>query len=664
MRWALPMNHGDLRQRCVSNLMSEFSDPSSREPVSGSPKTLSVLLVEDNPADAELCLRELKRAGWKLRSDVVRSPEEFNARLAAASYDVVIADASLPSWSGLEAFQALKGLRRDVPFILFTGTMRDEEAARTLESGVADYVLKSGLARIGPAVQSVLERRALRAENELLKRRLESAVASGGTSPSLAEFNPCAVIELSAEGVVREANKTVTEMARALGRERPEELLPPDAASIARTCLASGHKRVGVEVALSGRVLSCAFHPITSAQVVHCHVTDVTERQRLEAQLRHAQKLESVGRLAAGIAHDFNNVLTVIQGHTGLLRNIPAVSPAMGESVQGIARAAERGSKLTSQLLAFSRRNVLQLQAVDLNDVLTGLSTLLPRTLGEDITYQFQYASELPVLHADRGLIEQVFMNLAVNARDAMPRGGQLMVSTALVDIDAGYVERHPTEAREGRFVCLTISDTGCGMDQMTLSRLFEPFFTTKEFGKGTGLGLATVFGIVKQHQGWIEVRSQLGQGTSFMIYLPPASGAEARSNAAATEPARLQGHETIMLVEDEPPVRWIIKEVLTQYGYNVLEAGSGVEALAQWHQHHAEIKLLLTDMVMPVGLGGQELAEKFVSQRPDLKVIFISGYSPQVAGKGFKVLDGLNFLQKPFDGARLALAVRQSLDG
>ncbi len=254
-------------------------------------------------------------------------------------------------------------------------------------------------------------------------------------------------------------------------------------------------------------------------------------------------------------------------------------------------------------------------------------------------------------------------MNLAVNARDAMPRGGQLVISTALVEIDATYVALHPAEARAGRFVCLSIADTGCGMDTLTLNRLFEPFFTTKEFGKGTGLGLATVYGILKQHRGWIDVSSQLGRGAIFKIFLPPdeLSAEEQHEQVAADQV--LNGSETILVVEDEPPVRWIVKDVLGKYGYNVLAAGSGVEALALWHQHHSQIALLLTDLVMPVGLSGQELAEKFTTQKPGLKVIYISGYSLQVAGKGFSVLDGLNFLQKPFDGAKLALAVRHCLD-
>lgn len=382
----------------------------------------------------------------------------------------------------------------------------------------------------------------------------------------------------------------------------------------------------------------------------------------LEARLRHAQKLEAIGRLAAGIAHDFNNLLTVIQGHATMLRSDASLSPSAHESVQQIARAAERAGKFTSQLLAFSRRKVIAPQRVQLNELLTHLSELLRRTLGEDIHCQFSYASNLPELFVDPGMIEQVVMNLAANAREAMPEGGQLLLSTVAADIDASYVERHPADARTGRFACLTLTDTGCGMDGQTLGHIFEPFFTTKEFGKGKGLGLATSYGIIKQHGGWIEAQSHPGQGSSFKVFLPPTgerSGPEPRTRESL--PPR--GTETVLVVEDEAPVRWVIKDVLGKYGYRVLEAGNGVEALALWHQEHANIGLLLTDMVMPAGLNGQELAEKFAAQKPALKVMFISGYSLHVAGRGYAVMDGLNFLQKPFDGSRLAFAVRHCLD-
>ncbi len=650
-------------------------------PTASSPQPLKVLLVEDNLADAELCIRELKKAGFDPRADVVQNAQEFAARLAEGSYHVVVGDYTLPAWSGFEALDLLQRLSRDTPFILCTGTMREEEAAQCLQRGAVGYVHKDRLEGIGPTVRTALESKPsdgldARQAGEPANSHKQVAPAegpsgngaagAGGRAVSLSAFvelNPNPVLEFSSEGQLGYFNEAAREMARSLGKEHPSDILPTETASIIRTCLVTGQKKLRVETSMGGRTFSWSFYPIKQNRVVHCYVGDITEWRQLEDQLRHSQKLESVGRLAAGIAHDFNNVLTVIQGHTGLLRADPALSPAMGESVQGIARAAERGGKLTSQLLAFSRRNVLQPQRLDLNEVLTNLSSLLHRTLGEDINYQFDYASDLPPVHADAGLIEQVIMNLAVNARDAMPRGGQLVISTALADIDASYVERHPGEARPGRFICLSITDTGCGIDHLTMSRIFEPFFTTKEFGKGTGLGLATVYGIVKQHQGWIEVQSQVGQGTTFKIFLPPGDRAAGKQIETSPGDEDLRGTETILVVEDEPPVRWIVKDVLGKYGYNVLEAGNGVEALALWHQHHGEISMLLTDVVMPVGLTGQELAEKFTAHKPALKVIFISGYSLQVAGKGFSELDGLNFLQKPFDGAKLAWAVRRCLD-
>ena len=650
-------------------------------PNASSPQPLKVLLVEDNPADAELCIRELKKAGFDPRADVVQTAQEFAARLAEDSYHVVVGDYTLPAWSGFEALELLQRLSRDTPFILCTGSMREEEAAQCLRRGAAGYVHKDRLEGIGPSVRAALERKTPATQHVHLKEDpvathnqrapVEGKPANGvideaGRATPLAAFvelNPNPVLEFSSDGKIGYCNEAAREMARSLGKDDPDAMLPPEIPAIIRTCLATGQKKLRVETTVGGRTFAWSFYPIKENRVVHCYVGDITERRQLEDQLRHSQKLESVGRLAAGVAHDFNNVLTVIQGHTGLLRSDPSLTPAMSESVQGIARAAERAGKLTSQLLAFSRRNVLQSQRLDLNEVLTNLSSLLHRTLGEDINYQFNYASDLPPVFADAGLIEQVIMNLAVNARDAMPRGGQLVISTALMDIDASHVERHPGEARTGRFICLSITDTGGGMDDVTMSRMFEPFFTTKEFGKGTGLGLATVYGIVKQHQGWIEVQSHVGQGTTFKIFLPPNAGLAGKRGEIVPDEGKLRGTETILVVEDEPPVRWIVKDVLGKYGYNVIEAGNGVEALALWHQHHGDIALLLTDVVMPVGLTGQELAEKFVAHKPDLKVIFISGYSLQVAGKGFSELDGLNFLQKPFDGAKLAWAVRRCLD-
>lgn len=669
--------------------MEATINDTSRIETGAMPQPLQVLMVEDNPADAELCLRELKKAGYDAHVEVVQTAQEFAERLRVGRYHIVLGDYTLPMWSGLEALEMLQRMKKDLPFILVTGTMREDEAAVCAQKGAVDYVHKDSLGRVALAVRFALERKALNEERthleekcQLLEHQLKEVEADRAALPgteapaatdaevrhipalaTFAEFNPNPVLEFSRDGQLTYCNAAAHEMARSLGKEHPRAILPQETPAIVLTCLTTGQKKLRVETTTAGRTLSWSFYPIKQTQVVHCYAGDITDRQQLEAQLRHSQKLESVGRLAAGIAHDFNNVLTVIQGHNGLLGSECAAMPAMSDSIQQIARASERGRKLTSQLLAFSRRNVLQPEKLDLNEVLTSMSSLLNRTLGEDIAYQFNYATDLPPIHGDRGLIEQIVMNVAVNARDAMPRGGQLVITTSQTDIDSTYVERHPLEARAGHFICLSITDTGAGMDSVTLSRIFEPFFTTKEFGKGTGLGLATVYGIAKQHQGWVEVQSQVGQGTTFKIFLPPDHRAGAKPVAPPTETKIPGGTETILVVEDEAPVRWIVKDVLSKYGYKVVEAGNGVEALALWHQHHSDIALLLTDMVMPVGLSGQELAEKFTHQKPGLKVIFISGYSPQAAGKGFSMVDGLSFLQKPFDGPQLASAVRRCLD-
>lgn len=387
---------------------------------------------------------------------------------------------------------------------------------------------------------------------------------------------------------------------------------------------------------------------------------DETERLQLEAQLRQAQKMESVGRLAAGVAHDFNNMLTIIQGYVGLLQALLEDYDAVAEPLQQIASASDRAANLTRQLLMFSRRQLLQPQVLDLNDVIRNLSKMLQRMLGEDIALDCVLSDPLPALLADPGMLEQVLMNLAVNARDAMPKGGQLCIRTEAVRVEASHLRDNP-QGRIGDFVCLSVIDTGCGMDAGVLSRIFEPFYTTKEVGKGTGLGLATVYGIIQQHHGWLEVQSEIGRGTVFRVYLPVHGGAPAEGTRSAGMAVTPHGQGTVLLVEDEPALRGLASRVLEKSGYRVLQARSGPEALDVWRQYSERIDLLLTDMVMPEGIDGRELADRLMAQKPTLKVIYTSGYSPDAVAKGHR-FERANFLQKPYSPAALTQTVATCL--
>jgi PAS domain S-box-containing protein len=389
---------------------------------------------------------------------------------------------------------------------------------------------------------------------------------------------------------------------------------------------------------------------------------DITQRRILEAQFRQSQKMEGIGQLAAGVAHDFNNTLTVIQLHASLLKAKPDSSPELLESAGEIEKATERAANLTRQLLLFSRRQTMQPRDLDLNQSINDMTKMLRRTLGEDIQVQFKFALQPLFIHADAGMLDQVLMNLAVNAHDAMPKGGLLVIETSAAEFDES-VRAHAPLARPGSFVCLSVSDTGCGIPPEILPRIFEPFFTTKDIGKGTGLGLATVYGIVQQHQGWIHIYSEVGHGTIFRIYLPRLAAKSGQDSGQSELTAVRGGKETILLVEDEVALRSSMHKALSQLGYHVLESVSGVETLKVWEQHRKEIDLLLTDMVMPGGMTGKDLAARLLNENPKLKVIYTSGYSIDVVGRNFPLEEGVNFLAKPFGAHRLAQTVRNCLD-
>jgi two-component system cell cycle sensor histidine kinase/response regulator CckA len=403
-------------------------------------------------------------------------------------------------------------------------------------------------------------------------------------------------------------------------------------------------------------------HPLGTQKQWLSLAVDVTERSNLEAQLRQAQKMESVGQLAGGIAHDFNNLLTVINGHAGLIMAGGKLGVKATESLKEISEAGKRASALTRQLMTFSRKQELAAQAVDLNGIVNNITKMLRRILGEDVALQVDFAPDLPPIKADLGMIEQILLNLAVNSRDAMPRGGQLRIATAGVTIDAAMARQNP-ESATGKFVRLAFSDTGCGIAAENLVRIFEPFFTTKELDRGTGLGLATVYGIVKQHRGWIEVSSRVGEGTTFQIFFPACAD---QSVAAPTMPGEqkvMGGTETILVVEDEAPLLKLMHHILESYGYKVLDSSNGKAALEIWGGHKSKIDLLLTDLILPDGMAGPELAKILQAAKPALKVLYTSGYNLERLAKEFPHGEQVNFLQKPFHARKLAEVVYACLN-
>ena len=477
-------------------------------------------------------------------------------------------------------------------------------------------------------------------------------------------LNPNAAMELNSHGTITYSNEAAQQLAIAVLRSRPAEILPPDFNQIISECLATGQSKFHLERMIEGRTLSWSFHPVIPSNVVHCYIEDITDRLSLEAQLRQSQKMESIGQLAAGVAHDFNNMLTIIQGHTSSLLAKAMLPTEVADSIQAVYFAAERAAGLTRQLLMFSRKNVMQLRPLDLQQVVSDMTRMLERLLGEIVTLEFVPVIDNSFVQGDSGMLEQVVMNLAVNARDAMKSGGRLTIGVETVEIDDAFNEIHP-QARAGRFVRLRVSDNGIGMTPETMSHIFEPFFTTKDVGQGTGLGLATVYGIVKQHEGWVEVSSELGKGTTFDVYLPasfavpaPFPGAAADANGPVTG-----GNETILIVEDEPILRAMARDILEECGYRIFEASSGRNALEVWERQAEKIDLLLTDMVMPEGLSGVDLAGQLLARQPRLKIVFTSGYTANEVNQELLARTRAGFLSKPYTHAELAKIVRACLD-
>ena len=633
-----------------------------------------LLHIEDESTDAELVELWLREAGvdW----DVVhaQSRGEMTAALHRGGIDIIISDYRLPSFDGIEALRLAKEQRPEVPFVFFTGSLGEERAVEALKAGATDFIVKSRPDRLVPALQRALneakERTArLRAEETLRRREADFRL--------LFETNPHPMWVLDRETLrFLEVNQAAVEHygysrdeflamrvddIRGAGDAEPVEPIADadEGPSRIEHSAPQAHRlkdgRV-IDVEMAAHNLEFEGRP---GRLVVAH--DVTDKRLLEERLLQSQKLEAIGQLAAGVAHDFNNLLNVISGYGDLLlRQLQQGDPGRAR-IEQILRATQRGADLTRQLLAFSRKQVLEPRVLDLNDVLTGIQPMLRRLIGEHVHIVATLGDGLARVKTDPGQVEQVLVNLAVNARDAMPRGGKLIFETADVEIDESFVRTHPG-APLGPHVRLAVSDTGHGMDAQTVSRIFEPFFTTKQRGKGTGLGLATVYGIVKQSGGLIDVYSEPGHGTTFKIYLPAVQEQAVPWDERAEEPPERGGSETILLVEDDDALRELIREILEEGRYTVLDAPGPEQALAAASSHAGEIHLLMTDVILPQ-MGGPELAGRLQNARPDLRVLFMSGYTDEAIGHHGVIGPETHFLPKPFTRAALLGKLRDVIE-
>ena len=633
---------------------------------------LRVLLLEDDPRDAELILRELTPS-FAVDATVVNDERGFTSALDPA-LDVVLADFNAGGFSASQALAALKTRAPDVPLIVISGTMGESTGVALLSSGAADYLLKDRLSRLGLAIQRAIDERQLRrakhdAEDALVlaEERIRFAIEASrvgiweadlrsGTlrwSEMLEALHGLApgkfggTLQAFLDRVDPADREGVAEAIRRAASERT------DASVLYRTRLANGAVRW---ISASGRTFYDADgRPLRAAGIGQ----DVTERVRLEEQYRQSQKMEAIGLLAGGIAHDFNNLLTAIEGYSMLMAEAMRPDDPQHAHLAEVRRAAERATALTRQLLAFGRRQILEPRVLDLRDSVTAMGPMLQRLIGENVDIVVKEHGEPGHVKADPGQIEQVILNLAINARDAMPRGGTLTfeVSDARLTIaDA----RSGATIVPGRYTLLSVVDSGLGMDAETQARVFEPFFTTKQKGKGSGLGLSTVYGIVKQSGGYIWVESTPGAGTRFSIFLPRVEDAV---EPAVMRPTgeMLNGNETILVVEDEESVRMLVRKALERYGYHVLTAGTPHEAIALARGSNNPIHLLISDVVLPQ-MSGRALADRILPAKPGTRLLFMSGYTDDAIVHHGVLDEGTPFIQKPFTPQALARKVRQVL--
>jgi two-component system, cell cycle sensor histidine kinase and response regulator CckA len=640
---------------------------------------LRLLLIDDDPDDRKHLLRRLRKGFPGVVVHEITTNQDLETAVAQHFFDVVVTEYQLMWTDGLKVLKKIRRRFPHMPVIWVSSVSLDEAIAAGMKAGLNDYVSKKHLQRLVKAIRDSVEEARTNQENA---RALQALRASEQRYRTLSELTSdyTYVLHIEAGGVVvcEWVNERFTFITgytlQALERQggwtsfiHPEEkslasqrqarwLAGQTDTSELRILTQSGEERWV-------REYTCPVREATQAGVVRIYGAgqDITERRRLEEPLRQAQKMEAIGRLAGGIAHDFNNLLQVISGYSDLLLQRLTRPSTLRRYVQEVKNVAEQGAVLTRQLMVVSRKPLLQPQVLDFKDVISNIIPILQRILGEDIELITAVDPALGQVTADPGQLEQVILNLVVNARDAMPQGGRLTIEAGNVTLDQAGTSRSRGMG-PGEYIRLAVSDTGCGMDAETQAHIFEPFFTTKEPGKGTGLGLFTVYGIVSQNGGTMQVASIPGVGTTFTIHLPQVDSPVTEIQVETAPQVLPHGWETILLIEDEAVVRDLVRQVLQAAGYAVFEAANSEQALQLCSAHRGPIHLLLSDVVLP-GLSGPEVAEQLASTRPEMQVIYMSGYALDTIRHSGIPPQQRMFLQKPFTPSTLLAHVREALD-
>lgn len=634
------------------------------------PDVVKVLLLEDLAEDYELVLHQLKKADFAFDPKWVQTKKDYINALSEFCPDVILSDFKLPQFDGMAAMEIAKESCPDTPFIIVTGSLDEETAVNCMKAGAADYLLKDHIMRLGMAVKEALKTRELKIQKKSAEEQLKKFYRA-------VEYSPVSIIITDLAGNIEYVNPRFTSVTG----YSSEEVIGKNP-SILRSGLTSDDMYTELwKCILGGRVwqgeiqnrkksgaLFWEYASISPMMDDMGNIThfiaikeDITDKKKFEQHLRQTQKMEAIGQLAGGVAHDFNNILSAIIGYASLLNMKLRNDDPLRVYAENILMASEKAANLTKSLLVYSRKSMMDVATVLLNESLGRVEKLVSRLIGEDIDLRLELSDKELFVSADSGQLDQVFINLCTNARDAMPGGGSILMKTEEVFIDEEFCRAYGL-SKSGRYALVTVRDTGHGIEPELIERIFEPFFTTKDVGKGTGLGLSIVYGIVQQHGGCITVNSETGKGTEFLIYLPVVTGGQLLARTDEKINITKQGTETILLAEDDADLRRLAKELLVEFGYKVIEASDGEEALRLYAGHQDVVDMLILDVIMPK-MNGLAVYEEINKLTPGIKTLFTSGYTADYMTQKGIPHEQFNFIQKPVSPTTLLRKIREVLD-